>query len=51
MRQNQTHPCLAEAQPVVGPVPQLEDEPDVSHVGTAPHTRLSLVPNTQSPIP
>jgi hypothetical protein len=51
MRQNQPHTCLAEAQPVVGPVPQPDDESDVTYVGTAPHTRLSLLPTPYSLLP
>jgi hypothetical protein len=43
MCHNQPQAPQPEAQPVVAPVPQPDDEPDVTHVGTAPCIRLSLL--------
>jgi hypothetical protein len=46
MRQKSSHPA---AQPVVGPVPQTKDEPDVSYAGSVPIARLSSRPTLHSP--
>jgi hypothetical protein len=41
MRQNLMDPRPTAAQPVVGAVPQMEDEPDVTSAETAVFARLS----------
>jgi hypothetical protein len=38
MRQNELAPRFSVAQPVVGSVPQPDDETDVTHVGIVLHT-------------
>jgi hypothetical protein len=41
MRRNPVDLCSSLAQPVVVSVPQPEDEPDVTYVGTVTRARLS----------
>jgi hypothetical protein len=47
MRQNQADPSLSLVQPVVSAVPQPDDEPDVTYVGTALYFRLALPLSSQ----